>query len=826
MSTTTTQADTSFTDKNKNNPNFVDLKKLTRIISAETKPQQRSSLITSSVPLQRSSSDGQTKTKNTLMSTPRRFSYNSEHINLLAKSLHLIADSYKDVVVNLPLKENISLLHEEDIHDDNIKQPENENLSSLQQGYKRNSSNTLSSLKSCMKKTCNDTSDDDNNSIGKDSIDDLGLVNFKPVVSFDTVPLGSLSAANIDDNIIAPEDYYTEEEWYDNETDEPYQDTYVGYRGKNVNPQQYSSSSFQNVTSSSGDLIKGLQKLKILEGYSTTPYINNSALIINKKHPQFDQFERDIKRKKTTILKQRKYRLKTITNTNPSIDKRFRHGTNAASIDSTDVRARTLRKINKEIGWNNQGRSILVHISGRRHSWVALDYAISNIVNNGDCLIVTCNLPKENMAERMTRRKDRVNRKIKLQKLKSKLGSDVESSSTSSSGDDDDDADRRSGYCSSDDEDELYDRNETHWKNGYTYNEVEEALNDILKYIHLILPFDKIIKLTCEITVDNTKDSLINAYNCYLPKLIVTTTKKWQHHEHIGDESSKLLADVLTSYFPIPIVVIPVKKSDLFENYIKERLLVTTNVHISTKEKQEKLAELNKEFLTVKRPALPFMMIFKNKHHQIDNSSKLNNELHLEEFKTTNATEGDISASDQLSLILETYKKNLDIGLTKLDEKYPNYTDGKKSIETTDLIADQSAKYNKDFNNIKSNTEVDSTLDSLKNVLSQGENFSSKKIVTPKIVINKPNDVSSKPPVNRTIKLQPAKSPKDKLNPVTSNNELRRYQTLSVGDVLKNGFEESSESNGLKRIKTSTSQKSDEKKSKKKFSLRGLFKRS
>ncbi|OBA27571.1 hypothetical protein HANVADRAFT_1777, partial [Hanseniaspora valbyensis NRRL Y-1626] len=211
---------------------------------------------------------------------------------------------------------------------------------------------------------------------------------------------------------------------------------------------------------------------------------------------------------------------------------------------------------------------------------------------------------------------------------------------------------------------------------------------------------------------------------------------------------------------------------------------------------------------------------------EINNSSKLNNELHLEEFKTNNATEGDISASEQLSLILETYKKNLDVGLTKLDEKYPNYTDGKKSIETTDLIADQSAKYNKDFNNIKSNTEVDSTLDSLKNVLSQGEYFSSKKIVTPKIVINKPNDVSSKPPVNRTIKLQPVKSPKDKLNPVTSNNGLRRYQTLSVGDVLKNGFEESSESNGLKRIKTSTSQKSDEKKSKKKFSLRGLFKRS
>lgn len=786
---------------------FVDLDKLSKILSNGYTTAEQQSLISSPARLTRSSSETQNTTTAPVVQL-KTFSYNREHINLLAKSLNLITDSYKDVRVNLPAKDNVNLLH-----DDRFKSLEPVGASHGDTTQKTDQSPSSSNLKSCMKKFDDEDSDIEN---ADNFVDTMGLVNFKPVVSFDTVPLGNLSAAAIDNNIISPADYYTEDEWYDNEIDERYQDTYVGYRGGNNHSPPLSTTSFQSVTSPDGDLVKGLQKLKILEGYSTTPYINNSALIINKKHPQFDELEKDVKRKKNTILKPRKYHLKPTANNAIPIDKRFRHGTKAASIDSSDVRARTLRKINKEIGWNNQGRSILVHISGRRHSWVALDYVITKIANNGDTLIVSCNLPKESTAERMTRRKDRINRKIQLQKLKSRM--------------DGDNSNEDSNYSDSDSDDEIYDRNETHWKNGYTYNEVEETLNDILKYIHLILPIDKIVKLTCEVSIENTRNSFINAYNCYFPKLVVTTTKKWQHDEKLGEERSKLLADVLTSYLPVPVVIIPAKKSDSFENCIKERLIVTTNMSLSLKEKQKKLAELNKNLLMVKRPLLPFMLLQNHGKNEQAEATKINKELQLEEFITTNVNGDDMSTSEQLSSILKTYKINLDKGLDNLDKEYPDFSHTRKSVEITDLIAEQSAKYNENFSKIGTEGETDTALLSLKNVLSQGEYFKSKKIPTTAVsnssLSSKATDASSKPPVNRTIKLPPTRSPRNNTYPVGSNNDLRRYKTLSVGDTLKKEAEQENEENILKRTFTSSSQKSDEKKKKSKFSLRKLFTRS
>lgn len=850
-----------------NDSAFVDLNKLTKIISEEIKqPRKKSSLIPDSTQLHRSKSDdGGVLNIDSIFVPSARFNYNRDHINEIAKSLNLISDIYKDVKVDLPLKESLLMLQQDDIEVDanddyfctcyhgcnNCKiHPFGQNNNKNFSAPSKTTNTTTSSLKSCMKKISDDEDDPQSNSgnhcsKAHSNLDRLGLVNFKPVVSFDTVPLGSLSAADIDNNIIKPEDYFTEEEWYDNEMDEPYQDAYVGYKGLQSSAP---SGSFKSLQSVGSNIVNELKNLQILEGYSTSPYIDNSALIINKKHPLYDDLEKDKKRKSSVIKKKRKYDIRLpITKTSNGlnkvpIDKRFRRGTNAAALDPTDKRVRTLKKINRETGWINQGRAVLIHISGRRHSWVALDYVISKIVNNGDKLIVCCNLPKENKKERMTRRKDRINRKIKLQKLKSKVGSDFYDSDNES---------ENSDY------EDVYDRNETHWKNGYTYDEVEETLNDLIKYVHLLLPADKIIKLTCEISVDDMREAVINAYNCYLPKMVVITTKKWQHDEKVGEARSKLVVDVLVNNLPCPIVVVPAKKSDSFENYIKERLKLTTDLTIPKEEKVIKLHEINKKLLMIDRPLLPFMLLKGNGNSY--ETIKAKKELQLQEFTTENVNADDNDTINQLANILKIFKNNLDFGLYQIDQKYPEYTNKKKSLDIMDLVVEQSAKYNENFNKIGSATDLDPTVNSLKEILSQGENFKPKKQQSsvslnsssgnttksvPSIVINQPpsisftnkEDLKPKPYENRTIKLHPTISPRNHIQGQsgnTRNNQndmaLKKYNTMSYGDtnleaVLSNDTI-SDNGNKLRKTITSTSQKSDEKKKKHKgkFSLRKLF---
>ena len=827
-----------------NNSAFVDLNKLTRIISDETKRHSKpSTLIPESVSLNRSkSADLSSLRIDSIFSPSTRFNYNRDHINGIAKHLNLISDTYKDVKVDLPLQESLMMLQHDDIEIDAQSAP----LCTCNYGtacklhphgqkHKKHDNiplttpSSASSLKSCMKKQSDDPNQDEKNG-NQTNLNALGLVDFKPVVSFDTVPLGSLSAADIDNNIIKPEDYFTEDEWYDNEMDEPYQDTYVGYKG---NHSDSSSQSFKGLQSVGSNIMKELKNLQILEGYSTQPYIDNSALIINKKHPLYDELQKDNKRKSAVVKKNRKYVIRLPNaDTNNGLDKaqlskRFRRGTNAASLDPTDKRVRTLKKINRETGWINQGRAILIHISGRRHSWVALDYVISKIVNNGDKLVVCCNLPTENNKQRMTRRRDRVNRKIKLQKLRSRVGSDF------------DDSEEDSGS----DSDDYYDRSESHWKNGYTYEEVEETLNDLIKYVHLLLPADKIIKLTCEISVESTKEAIINAYNCYLPKMVVITTKKWQHDEKVGEAKSNLIVDVLVNKLPCPIVVVPAKKSDNFERYIEERLRITTDLTISKEEKYHKLNEISKHLLMVRRPLLPFMLL--KERENTSDSIKAKKELQLQEFTIENVNGDDNDTINQLARILETFKNNLDAGLDHLDEKYPEYQNKKKSLEIVDLVVEQSAKYNENFNKIGSSNDIDPRVTSLKEILSQGENFRNPKkkdVATTKsttnqskkVVINKTNedDLKPKPYENRTIKLHPTISPRSHIEKKSKTYEglgLKKYNTLSVGDtrlhhVTSNGTLDDTR---LRPTITSTSQKSDEKKkkSKKGFSFRKLFKK-
>ena len=259
----------------------------------------------------------------------------------------------------------------------------------------------------------------------------------------------------------------------------------------------------------------------------------------------------------------------------------------------------------------------------------------------------------------------------------------------------------------------------------------------------------------------------------------------------------------------------------------------------------------------IDRPLLPFMLLKGNGNSY--ETIKAKKELQLQEFTTENVNADDNDTINQLANILKIFKNNLDFGLYQIDQKYPEYTNKKKSLDIMDLVVEQSAKYNENFNKIGSATDLDPTVNSLKEILSQGENFKPKKQQSsvslnsssgnttksvPSIVINQPpsisftnkEDLKPKPYENRTIKLHPTISPRNHIQGQsgnTRNNQndmaLKKYNTMSYGDtnleaVLSNDTI-SDNGNKLRKTITSTSQKSDEKKKKHKgkFSLRKLF---
>lgn len=198
----------------------------------------------------------------------------------------------------------------------------------------------------------------------------------------------------------------------------------------------------------------------------------------------------------------------------------------------TKEERRKLTVIHKKIKFINEPRIILCHITGRRHTWVALDWLLhSNFLHDCDHLVILTNLPAfRHCAREKKQRKD---------------------SKQQQNGNDfiDDDPYREQ------------------WGHHQMYPKelINEVCYDIIEYINVLfnknpLNLQKSLKITIDMTIGKTKQAFIDAINIYQPNLIFISTLKWERYDKLIVKRSNYLKDVMTINLHMPVIILPVKR--------------------------------------------------------------------------------------------------------------------------------------------------------------------------------------------------------------------------------------------------------------------------
>lgn len=166
-----------------------------------------------------------------------------------------------------------------------------------------------------------------------------------------------------------------------------------------------------------------------------------------------------------------------------------------------------------------QNRVILCYVSGRKHTWVGIDWACNQLLEDGDTIVIFASI--KNPGRSLTRFQRR--------------NSDV-------------------AVVSNITENKI--------RNSPEY--AKAATENIMKYALSVVNPDRIVKITVELAVGTTNDVFEDMFDLYQPSLLVTgskpgktaPTKAW---------STKRLSDKVVSYSPIPTIIVSPINMGLFE---------------------------------------------------------------------------------------------------------------------------------------------------------------------------------------------------------------------------------------------------------------------
>ncbi|GMM33796.1 Jip4 protein [Saccharomycopsis crataegensis] len=257
-------------------------------------------------------------------------------------------------------------------------------------------------------------------------------------------------------------------------------------------------------------------------------------------------------------------------------------------------------------------RTILVYISGRKHTWVALDWAIKKLLKDGDHLVVVASIFPELMekldisssaihSRSVSRSPNRTNRfdtsgNIGIRGSRSNLGSRSGSTMGSRSastirtnrfkslnmdraridGDDDDDDD------DGDDDDELHGFKVSAGFADKDILDIRKKAKSIIQYIMTVADPDLIIKVTIDLSVGSTKDVLKDSYILYTPTLVVCSAKPKEDSAPLRSWKSSRLSDRVVKNFTIPVIIVPAMNMNKFVSKLFESLSERISPEIKT----------------------------------------------------------------------------------------------------------------------------------------------------------------------------------------------------------------------------------------------------
>ncbi|OWB60735.1 catalytic activity protein [[Candida] boidinii] len=264
------------------------------------------------------------------------------------------------------------------------------------------------------------------------------------------------------------------------------------------------------VQSSSGSTRNSIVNDAKRRGYPTTPIITHESCTLNKTHQEFYSLYNNTSKKRAKL----------------------------------------------------PGRSVLVYISGRRHTWVAIDWCVNRLLEDGDSLIVIASINPDD---------DPVIREFSRGSI---FGTNNTKESIAKS------QDQFKSLIT----DEMI-------RSSPEYAKI--VSENIMKYILAITNPNKIIKVTIELGVGDTKDVLKDMIGLYLPGMIVTSAKPTKASSTRSWLTSRI-TDRLVKNFPLPVVVVPAMNMNLFEeklfDIVEKRMMVLQK---SQHEDKEILNELD-----------------------------------------------------------------------------------------------------------------------------------------------------------------------------------------------------------------------------------------
>ncbi|KAM3160604.1 Jip4p [Lachancea thermotolerans] len=626
---------------------------------------------------------------------------------------------------------------------------------------------------------------------------DSGASLFLSSVSFDTVPLLAGVACEESHEPCCNDHSldYTEDEFYDNESTVDFAHHYDGgdrlvvpftrFSGSQLRGQSNASISMINSTVDGLDGIYVGKDGKITRtDYPTRPTIVNDAIVINRAHKDWPA----LWSKRRQQIEQRVHSPAAHFVFPEILFPSEKPTALSASDGYTPLSKEEKRKalvIGKKVGFPNSPRTLLCHISGRKHTWTPLDWLLKKFSHDVDHLVIIANIPK--MSNHRSRSRSR----------------------------------SRSAAPRSESADGPRDKTQhkhehwLEWASGYDAAVIKETLNNILRYVTTILPKNRAVKVTVEIVIGRIQKIVTDAINVYSPDLIVMSSLRYKPNESIVKWRSRKTIDRFCQTCPVPIVLVPVRKMKDLEDEILNELRVMKGF--------SKVGE--KEGVQIQNPARGDKDISQEsqKFQPPETASKQSSSQSLsdDERSDTESMNSSIASSgvtdSRLQRKLADFRKNAQNEIDKI-ERNPHLDHDQKLISKIDAITESSLRFTNRLDEMNYSTESFAELKrvftgdskpqtgghrkSMLDVLGPSEK--AKKIKTPSIKVEE----STSPSRKSQIKFAPEVKSRDGRDRIFPPDSRPIERTLSYDLALRpessQGTSSSSRDMDLRKVRSAS----------------------
>lgn len=283
-------------------------------------------------------------------------------------------------------------------------------------------------------------------------------------------------------------------------------------------------------------------------------------------------------------------------------------------------------------------RVILVYITARKHTWVALDWILNKYIQDGDSVIIVSAINLNCLAKK-----------------------------------------RRSSFTSTENIVAKTPRMRLRQRNRPEY--VKIIAKNIMSYVMEVMNPEVIAKVSIELAVGKSKKVLQEMYKLYEPNLVATGSKP---NTNIGAPlrswTSSKVTDRLVKNFPLPVIIVPAVNMSSFEAQLE--LDINSKYDKSLKDVDLGTESVNARIL--------------NKAKKVTNTPKEEEENDTDSISSMSSEES-YSSFDEITKSYEFYKNDVHQKLVSLAETGYDYNYFNEALKT---ISDKSAEFCRDVKGI------------------------------------------------------------------------------------------------------------------------------